>query len=185
MRRACAGEASWRPASFTGRWLLLALALVPILFPAASSRAGNDVTIGLQRWGSGEFRRFGLLVYEATLWAGNDPQRPPLALRLDYKRSIEGAQIAMASVTEMRRFVADESRLQHWGDQMRAIFPDVKPGDHIVGRHVGDGVRFYQNERLLGTIDSRDFADNFFAIWLDARTGAPALRAALLRPRDG
>jgi hypothetical protein len=41
------------------------------------------------RWGSGEFRRFGFLVYEATLWAGDDPLRPPLALKLTYKRNIE------------------------------------------------------------------------------------------------
>ena len=37
------------------------------------------------------------LVYEATLWAGDDPQRPPLALRLDYKRNLSGVAIAEAS----------------------------------------------------------------------------------------
>lgn len=163
----------------------MALAIAPLAWLPTPTRANSDVTTGLKRWGSGEFRRYGFLVYEATLWARDDPQRPPLVLRLDYKRHIEGTAIAMASVREMRRFVADDNRLQRWGEQMQAIFPDVKPGDHIVGVYDGDGARFYQNERLLGSIDSHDFAESFFSIWLDARTSAPALRSALLRPKDG
>jgi hypothetical protein len=157
------------------RALLLALAIFPF---AGLARAAP---VGLRRWGSGEFRRFGFLVYEATLWAGDDPQRPPLMLRLDYKRNITGTAIAEASIKEMRRTVADEARLREWGERMARIFPDVKPGDHIVGHHLGDGAVFMQGERLLGRIDEPDFAQAFFGIWLDPRTSAPELRAALLR----
>ena len=71
--------------------------------------ANADPTAGLKRWGNGEFRRFGFLVYEATLWAGDDPQRPPLALRLDYKRNLSGVAIAEASVKEMRPMGGDEA----------------------------------------------------------------------------
>ena len=49
------------------RALLLALAGWPF-----AAWANGDPTAGLKRWGNGEFRRFGFLVYEATLWAGND-----------------------------------------------------------------------------------------------------------------
>lgn len=167
------------------RALLLMLAALPLLVRPTANAAGNDALAGLRRWGSGDYRRFGLLIYSATLWAGEDPLRPPLALRLDYRRSIDGKTIAAASVAEMRRFVSDESRLQQWGEQMRRIFPDVQPGDHILGAHRSDGVHFYQGERHLGSIDAPGFADAFFAIWLDARTSAPDLRAALLRPRNG
>jgi hypothetical protein len=142
--------------------------------------ANADAIAGLKRWGSGEFRRYGFLVYAATLWAGDDPQRPPLALRLDYQRSIAGKAIAAASVQEMRRFVSDETLLQHWGEQMQRIFPDVEPGDHLLGVYDADGARFYQDDRLLGTIAAPGFAAAFFAIWLDARTRAPQLRAALM-----
>ena len=169
------------PTSLERRTLLLALGSAALLGLPGPSGANADILAGLKRWGSGEFRRFGFLVYEATLWAGDDPLRPPLALRLDYKRSIEGKAIAEASVKEMRRFVSDEGLLRQWGEQMQRIFPDVKPGDHILGIYRPDGARFYQGDRLLGAIGLAGFAEAFFAIWLDARTSAPDLRTALLR----
>lgn len=167
------------------RALLQAICVAPWLCMPPSAQAGEADAAGLRRWGSGEFRRFGMLVYAATLWAGDDPLRPPRMLRLDYKRHIEGRAIAGASVREMRRFVADEARLRSWGEAMLGIFPDVAPGDHLVGVHAGERVSFHQAGRLLGSIDAPGFAENFFAIWLDARTAAPALRAALLRLPEG
>lgn len=164
------------------RLLLRALASVPLLGLAGPLHANTEATAGLRRWGSGEFRRFGFLVYEATLWAGDDPQRPPLALQLEYKRSISGKAIAEASVSEMRRFVSDEAMLAEWGQAMQRIFPDVKPGDRIIGVYRQDGAYFHQHGQLIGSITTPGFARAFFGIWLDARTSAPDLRAALLRP---
>jgi len=179
-----AGGVARHPVSPARRAVLRALTVAPWLCLSPPAGAGNDVRAGLKRWGSGEFRRFGILVYAATLWAGDDPQRPPRMLRLDYKRHIEGRAIVEASVREMRRFVADEARLRYWGEAMHGVFPDVNAGDHIVGLHAGDHVTFHQDGRLLGSIDAPGFAENFFSIWLDARTSAPALRAALLRPPE-
>jgi Chalcone isomerase-like len=161
------------------RYLLLALAGAPLA--ALPAFASSDPTAGLQRWGSGEFRRFGFLVYGATLWAGDDPQRPPLVLRLDYKRSIAGAAIAEASIKEMRAFTSDEAALKRWGEQMVRVFPDVKPGDHILGVYRPEGATFQHNGRITGEIADPEFARRFFAIWLDPRTSAPELRAALLK----
>lgn len=161
------------------------MAASPLLGLHPTAHANVEALAGLKRWGCGQFRRFGFLVYEATLWAGDDPQRPPLALRLDYKRHIEGRAIAEASVKEMRRFVSDEALLKRWGEQMQRIFPDVKPGDHILGLQRTDGARFYQDDRLLGAISMPGFSEAFFAIWLDARTSASDLRAALLRRKEG
>ena len=167
-----------RPASASRRSLLLALAAAPF-----AAIASTDPTAGLKRWGSGEFRRFGFLVYEATLWAGADPLRPPLALRLTYKRNIDGLAIAEASVKEIRNLgVTDAATLKRWGDQMAALFPDVKSGDQIIGQYQPDAARFYFNERLIGRVDDPLFARAFFGIWLDPKTSAPDLRAALLKP---
>ena len=148
-----------------------------------ANSAAEGPTAGFRRWGSGEFRRFGFLVYEATLWAGGeDPLRPPLALKLTYKRNISGQDIAEASVKEIRNLgLADEAVLRNWGEQMARIFPDVRPGDHILGLQLPEGARFFLNDRPLGAIDDPAFARAFFAIWLDARTSAPELRAALLK----
>ena len=163
-------------ASGSRRRLLLALAAAPF-----AAFANTDPTAGLKRWGNGQFRRFGFLVYEATLWAGDDPQRPPLALRLDYKRTLAGAAIADASVKEMRALGADETALKRWGEQMTRIFPNVKEGDSIIGHYEPGVARFYFNGRLVGEVAEADFARWFFGIWLDAKTSAPELRAALLR----
>ncbi len=178
------------PTGRAGQVLLERRALLLGLFAGClvgwprGANANAEVLAGLKRWGSGEFRRYGFLVYEATLWAGDNPQNPPLALRLDYRRTIAGKAIAEASVKEMRRFVSDEGRLQRWGEQMQRIFPDVRPGDHILGVHRPDGAHFYQENRLIGSIDSAGFAEAFFAIWLDPRTSAPELRTALLLRRE-
>ena len=170
-----------QPVSARRRELLLALAGAPF-----AAWATSDPTAGLQRWGSGEFRRFGFLVYTARLWAGNDPLRPPLALQLTYQRNIAGAAIAEASVKEIRQLgLADEGTLARWGELMAGLFPDVRPGDAIVGEYRSAGASFHFNGRLLGRIEEAAFARAFFAIWLDARTSAPDLRAALLRRDAG
>ena len=160
---------------------LSALALLAWPFVGLAQNASGSSLPGLRRWGRGEFRRFGFLVYEASLWAGDDPTRPPLALRLDYKRRIAGSAIAEASVKEMRRFVADEALLKRWGEAMARLFPDVKPGDHILGVYRPEGAVFLFNGQALGEIAEPAFARQFIAIWLDPRTSAPELREALLR----
>jgi hypothetical protein len=65
---------------------------------------------------------------------------------------------------------------------MRRVFPDVKKGDVLTGVHLPDhGVRFFLREREIGEVVDADFARRFFAIWLDPKTSAPDVRAALLR----
>lgn len=86
---------------------------------------------------------------------------------------------------EMRALGADEAQLRRWGPEMARLFPDVKPGDHIVGVYRPEGASFLFNGRLLGAIPEPDFARRFFGIWLDPRTSAPDLRAALLRRPEG
>lgn len=168
--------------------LLAACPLVGLATAAIANTAFADTAIenplsGMKRWGSGEFRRYGFLIYEATLWAlGNDPTHPPLALKLTYKRSIAGKDIADASVKEIRQLgIADASQLELWGAQMQKLFPDVQAGDHIVGLYSESRAQFFYNDRFIGAIESAGFASAFFGIWLDANTSAPALRSALLQ----
>jgi hypothetical protein len=67
---------------------------------------------------------------------------------------------------------------------MRALFPDVAAGDSLSGLYLpGRGARFFHNGEPLGEIDDAQFARAFFSIWLDPRTSAPDLRAALLGER--
>ena len=78
------------------------------------------------------------------------------------------------------------ARLDVWLDAMRRVFPDVRAGDRIAGVYrPGSGASFFLNGRSLGSIDDPEFASAFFSIWLDARSAAPDLRAALLPDAGG
>lgn len=178
------------------RWLFL-LALVAGQAAAlpeavrAESPAGNV----WRQWGSGEMRWFGLALYRATLWVAGEPAAAvpgepaaavsggvPLALALEYRRDIPGERIVTASVDEMRKLGAGDAELERWAAEMRRLFPDVKKGDVLTGVFApGRGARFFHHQRELGEVRDAEFARRFFAIWLDPRTSAPEVRAALLR----
>lgn len=140
--------------------------------------------------GSGTFRRFGFHVYDARLWSGaTDPLRGPLALELIYQRSIRGRDIALASLDEMRSLGAPSEGLNSWTPRLNTLFPDVRQGDRITGVSDTRSARFWHNGQPLGGVEDPAFARWFFGIWLDPRTSAPSLRAALLGesnrpPRD-
>lgn len=135
---------------------------------------------GWRERGSGSYRRFGIVIYDARLWTAGAGIEPPLALRLDYRRRLSGAAIAAASVAEMRRQVDDPALLAVWEKALLAIFPDVAAGDHLLGVWQPDGAYFYRDATLLGALPDARFARHFFGIWLDPRSSDPALRAALL-----
>ena len=80
--------------------------------------------------GEGDYRWFGLKIYEARLWVGNLGYRPdmpeqlPFALELRYARSLAGDRIARASIDEMRKLGRGSER-QHvaWLAAMQQLFP--------------------------------------------------------------
>ena len=60
------------------RGLCLVLGLLGA-FSAAGETRNFSGGLTLQKYGSGEMRRFGFLVYEAQLWAAANPSDPPIA----------------------------------------------------------------------------------------------------------
>lgn len=171
-----------------------ALLLLPLLLAAPGLRAQTAAPAelaadlpGAKLQGSGLLRFFGLKVYEARLWLGGKPlgddwAATPLALELQYARTLYGGQIAERSLKEMRRqgeiAPADADR---WLGAMKQVFPDVKENDRITGLNLpGVGVRFFVNGALKGDIRDPAFAKLFFGIWLSEKTSEPALRNALL-----
>lgn len=138
--------------------------------------------------GEGELRWFGLKVYTAQLWTGSAGLQPdrlgasPFALELRYATALSGPAIAERSAQEIERMgFGDGPRRERWLGAMKALFPNVGRGDRLTGvNRPGRGVTFFHNDRSIGAVDDADFAAAFFAIWLDERTVAPALRTALL-----
>lgn len=134
--------------------------------------------------GSGRLRYLGFHVYDARLWADAVPFSVDrkFALGLRYARTFKGSDIAARSTQEIRALGStDETQLGRWLQRMQEVFVDVAAGDELLGVHEpGVGARFYLNGRRLGEIADPAFARAFFAIWLDPKTSAPQLRAALL-----
>ena len=166
---------------------LLATAQTPAsALPACVQRLAQPA----RELGSGTLRWFGLSVYDATLWsgpAGIDASAlgsQALALRLRYQRSIGGAELADASAKLMRG-QASPQELQHWRQRMRAVFPDVHPGNTLCGVYLphaasGPTTQFLAAGKLLGSIDGEDFARAFFGIWLGPHATHAQLRRELL-----
>jgi hypothetical protein len=128
--------------------------------------------------GSGRLTWFGLHVYDVRRFADH-----PFALELTYARKLDGRAIAERSDSEIGRLgLGTADQRTRWLQAMTALFPDVRAGQQLAGINVpGRGAEFYLDGRLLGRIDDPAFGPAFFAIWLDARTTAPELRASLLK----
>jgi len=135
--------------------------------------------------GQGNFRWYGLKIYDAALWVGEGGYQGTAAsfvLNLSYARELHGERIAQASIDEIRELgIGSSEQQQAWLNKMKALFPDVREGSQISGVYLPAGVaRFYLDGKLLGEIADAEFARAFFAIWLDPRTRAGSLRKQLL-----
>lgn len=139
----------------------------------------------LRPLGEGRLRWFGLHVYDSSLWVPGDAwsAERPFALDIRYAMSIKGRDLTERSLVEMRRLgYTDAAKLRRWESEMDRVFPDIKPGDRLVGVSLpGREARFYSQDRFLGAVADPEFARAFFAIWLDPGTSEPKLRAQMLR----
>lgn len=138
--------------------------------------------------GEGTLRFLGLRIYDIRLWTpapalnADNWAASPLALEIEYARSLDGLKIADRSLEEMQRSgpVAPELA-QRWLTEMSTIFPDVKAGDRISGvQQPGIGARFFYNGKLRGEVRDAEFARRFFGIWLGKASSEPTLREALI-----
>jgi hypothetical protein len=142
----------------------------------------------LKLLGEGRLRWLGLHVYDSSLWVPAAPWSfdRPFALDIRYAMNIKGRDLSVTSIREMKNLgFTDPAKLRRWETEMDRVFPDIKPGDRLVGVHVpGRQARFYGNERLLGSVNDPEFSRAFFGIWLDEKTSEPELRARLLKLPD-
>ena len=159
--------------------------------PAAAPAEVAAALPGARLQGQATLRFLGLHVYDARLWvaaapvpAEGDWAAAPLALELQYARTLKGALIAERSLKEMRRQGdIDAASAERWLGAMTQLFPDVKASERLTGVLVpGAGVRFFHDGRLVGDQREAAFARRFFGIWLAPQTSEPGLRERLLGP---
>ena len=138
--------------------------------------------------GAGNFRYFGLNIYDAQFWVGPNgyraaaPKAEKFALDLRYARSLNGKKIAVSSAEEMKKLsLGSVQQRADWQAKMEKIFPDVQEGTRITGVYLpNQGARFYRDGKPIGEILDPEFGYAFFAIWLDPKTTGGKLRDALL-----
>ncbi len=185
--------------SLIKRAFFLMLIISVFVFTALSSSqssAENQTSIGsvsaTSAWeaflptpkpvGEGQFRRWGFLIYDATLWSSNGRYEAadPFALRLSYARTVSRDQIVDASIDQMLEVGIDVAQHPDWSYELRQVFADVNEGDSLTGIYMpGKGAVFFYNNQLTGQIDEA-LAQAFFSIWLDPKTTEPDLRLSLL-----
>ena len=162
------------------------LAMSPVNTPPEVARELPNARL----LGSGRLTVMLFHVYDARLWVRDgfnaaDAAQSSLALELEYARTLEGAQIAARSITEMKRIGEfGDDTAQRWLASMKQIFVDVKAGDRLTGlQQPGLGARFFLNGKPVGEVRDAEFTRLFFGIWLSPRSSQPALRDALLGTR--
>jgi Chalcone isomerase-like len=171
---------------------LLALSSAPAAWAdnhgAAAQPEVTQALPGSQLVGGGRLTVWGFQVYDARLFAAPGFQvaryaSQPLALELNYLRSLKGADIAKRSLEEIgRQGPVSEVQSRQWLAEMLRLFPDVSKGERITGVHQpGVGAKFYVNGKLAGEVRDAEFSQRFFGIWLSPQTSEPGLRAELLK----
>lgn len=108
-------------------------------------------------------------VYDATLYSpsGEYEKSERQALRLDYLRDIDAADLIETTEEEWQKLKLDSSEHGEWLAKLKDIWPDIKEGDCLLLVESDNGyAEFYQGEELLGTVESQVFTDQFLAIWL-------------------
>lgn len=167
-------------------WVLaaaLSLASLGLLTPAHAQKPAWEVFLPqASEVGAGQFRWWGFLVYDATLWAPSGQYQPggPFALSMRYARDVSRQDIVQASIDQMRDLGFAVERHPEWTQKLNQVMESVKSGDTLTGVYMpGQGAVFFYNDQLTGQVDER-LANAFFAIWLNPKTSQPKLRLALL-----
>jgi len=166
-------------------WFKLVLLLMCSSLAQANMTLAQSVLEQPQVVGQARLKVLLFNVYDATLYApqGQFSLDSQFALSLRYLRAFEGGKIAQRSVEEMRKQgYANERKLALWLRQMTALFPDVQAGTELtaVRTRTGDAV-FYRGLERIGQIKDPEFSQQFFNIWLGAKTSQPQMRKELLQ----
>jgi len=162
--------------------LLGLLTALPVVSPATASPVRDLTPVG-----QSEMHWLFWKLYDIRLLTADGAYREgsyPLALAIRYARDIESKKLVDATLDEWRRL----NLIWHpeWAQQLRELWPSVKPGDELVLRVQPNGhSTFYHNETRLGELTDPAFAPAFLAIWLSSETREPALRQQLLGQSPG
>ena len=161
----------------------------PWILAFAIGFAGNAQALpweNLQLTGEARLKVLFWNVYDARLYTADGRYRErsyPIALQLDYLRDIASSDLVDETLRQWQEQGLDgHPRMDDWLDRLAELWPDVSEDDAITLVVDAEGrSQFYFNDRLLGGIEDREFADYFAAIWLSDNTTSPRVREQLIK----
>lgn len=125
-------------------------------------------------------------VYDAKLYAHKRKfsWSSPFYLSLKYLRDFDGKDIANETIKQIRQLFpkTTPSTLDLWEQKLIAIFPNkIFKNDQLIGYDNNQGQTYFFDKQgsSLGHIDSREFAKQFFSIWLSPKSQNPDLSKKL------
>jgi len=132
--------------------------------------------------GQTKFTRFGIHIYDASLWELSNDNITAQALCIRYARKISAEKLLSSTKKQWQRLrFADSHPLDAWLDSLAAIWPDVKKDDFLIFISSDDGSNhFYSKESKLGSIEDSKFGTVFLDIWLSDKTKYQKQRKELL-----
>lgn len=166
------------------RFLLILLPLLLLVNQAKANEGIAEYIKNPKLVGQASFNYMFWHVYDVYLYAedGLYFSDKPFALKLVYKRDLEGRDIALRSKQEMKKIgFKDKAVLERWHQKMIDIFPDVSNGSELVGIYTKDKKSiFFDKNKKIGEESDPDFGKWFFAIWLSEKNLYPKLNKQLL-----
>lgn len=158
--------------------LVYCLFALLITFPLYASPTDPLVKIG-----EGEMSVLFWSLYKAELYGASssfNQKERPLALKITYLRDIKRDDLIEATEEQWNKIELNHSNIKIWLQQLKTIWPDIKKNDVLTIRVEDNLSHFYQQDKLIGTINDADFGPAFMAIWLSDKTTRPDLRSQLL-----
>lgn len=131
--------------------------------------------------GHGTFTKFGFEIYHAHFYVDEVKAAKKFAIVLNYSRKIEKAALLKATVEQLERLGYSSKKTEEWKTQLEKIYPNINQGDHLTAIfNPANGTTFVYGDKVIGNVNSQEFAEAFFGIWLSPKTSAPDLRSKLL-----
>ena len=174
--------------------LVAVLGAVTTAYATTGPERGQRLTAAdnqLVRIGQGTARYAGFIpVYDAILYAQADVPadnilEPAVAKRLEivYRVSLEADKMIMAAERTLAR-QHSEDQLARWRSEITTLhrsYRDVRSGDrYALVFDPSDGLRLEFNGQKLASVNSAEFAQLYFGIWLGNSPLSDRLRSALL-----
>ena len=138
----------------------------------------------LNKYGEGKMSFMFWDLYKAELYGKAEtfqPEKTPIALKITYLRDIDKQDLIDATVDQWAHLSYENDAIPEWSNQLSAIWPDIKEGNHLIIRVLDDGTsEFYDQNQKIGTMTDTSFGQAFISIWLSENTSEPKLRARLI-----